>query len=807
MLPGLVRRNPGSLAPLALAAASGGSNYPPGVIGLGPSPRDTTDEPTTELLSGQALTPSGLLAAISAFTGAAITRPQRYDLFVAKYGTVIWVYRAVSVNAQNVAAVPLKVYRKPAVLPKKGEIQLIEAPESKFAVLMNKVNPVMTRFDLWELTSINLDLVGNSYWVVFRDADDEPAELWPVRPDRVEILSDPTFGIRGYRYRVPRGVFDFALRDVIHIRSQNPWHDFYGQGALSPAWGQVEAYETMVAWRKFFYDNNAQPAAVLQTPKSLSRPQLETLREMWQSMFAGPKNAGRIAILQDDLKWERAGASPRDAMVVKDLELSRQDILAAFGVPLAVVGVEQGDVGRRREQIQNYRESTIKPRLEKIEQTINEFLAPQFGLEYEAHFDTSEFIREDELQRSQIDVAEVSAGLTKINEARKRRGQEPVPWGDTWWMNGGLVSAEVAMAPPEPLPAFPGLGNPPPGAAPSGEPPAPPEKPEPGAQDTPDLDQLSPEGKAVLLGLGQGFAKMGLPVARGLLDATPSDASGMFAGPFADDATSETVWKSFVERTIPAERKFAMHVRGALQRIGRASAAAVRRAGSPKAAIKSATPSLGDILPTFVSIGRDLYPSVLELGWDEAQRRMRLARARRKSTKARKPVEGEARIDFSLEVPEIDQYLEERPRRYGTDVSQTTIRHIREQLQEGVESGETIDELADRILEFTDVDATYRAQRIARTEVISASNAGSWAHYRESGVVAQKEWLTAQDERVRDAHADAEGQMVDLDDPFVVDGEELEFPGDPNGSPENIINCRCTILPVISDSESEVDES
>jgi len=54
-----------------------------------------------------------------------------------------------------------------------------------------------------------------------------------------------------------------------------------------------------------------------------------------------------------------------------------------------------------------------------------------------------------------------------------------------------------------------------------------------------------------------------------------------------------------------------------------------------------------------------------------------------------------------------------------------------------------------------------------------------------------REWRAQADSRVRDAHADAHGQEKILGKPFIVDGEELMYPGDPGGSPENIINCRC----------------
>ena len=58
-----------------------------------------------------------------------------------------------------------------------------------------------------------------------------------------------------------------------------------------------------------------------------------------------------------------------------------------------------------------------------------------------------------------------------------------------------------------------------------------------------------------------------------------------------------------------------------------------------------------------------------------------------------------------------------------------------------------------------------------------------------------KEWLTARDEKVREAHWAADGQIVRINEPFEVGGEALMWPGDLNGSPGNIINCRCTVNP------------
>jgi hypothetical protein len=90
----------------------------------------------------------------------------------------------------------------------------------------------------------------------------------------------------------------------------------------------------------------------------------------------------------------------------------------------------------------------------------------------------------------------------------------------------------------------------------------------------------------------------------------------------------------------------------------------------------------------------------------------------------------------------------------------------------------------------------WRAELIARTEMIRASNAAAWGLYRSWGVT-EKEWLATMDDRTRETHAMASGQVVGIDETFNVGGEDLRYPGDPRGSPGNTISCRCTVLPRI----------
>ena len=115
-------------------------------------------------------------------------------------------------------------------------------------------------------------------------------------------------------------------------------------------------------------------------------------------------------------------------------------------------------------------------------------------------------------------------------------------------------------------------------------------------------------------------------------------------------------------------------------------------------------------------------------------------------------------------------------------------------LAEGFSSGETVQKMADKIKEKYGIART-RANLIARTETVGATNEGEIMLMGEAGV-NKKQWLTAGDEVVRPNHmADERAGAIDRNAPFPNTG--LMFPGSPDGDVAEIANCRCTLLPVV----------
>lgn len=123
-------------------------------------------------------------------------------------------------------------------------------------------------------------------------------------------------------------------------------------------------------------------------------------------------------------------------------------------------------------------------------------------------------------------------------------------------------------------------------------------------------------------------------------------------------------------------------------------------------------------------------------------------------------------------------------------VFRTVQNRITDQLMLGMESGDTMDGLADRVRGVFNV-ASSRAATIARTEVYEAVNYSRNGMIRES-VFEEVQWYTALDERVRETHAMMEGQRKPKGDFWIVGGASLRYPGDyMANAPAETVNCRC----------------
>jgi hypothetical protein len=124
------------------------------------------------------------------------------------------------------------------------------------------------------------------------------------------------------------------------------------------------------------------------------------------------------------------------------------------------------------------------------------------------------------------------------------------------------------------------------------------------------------------------------------------------------------------------------------------------------------------------------------------------------------------------------------------------------QVAQGAALGETLSKIVKRVDTVLSTTETPRWQNravvIARTETMGALNGGRLdafkAYAEDEDESLEKLWLATEDRRTRPTHRAADGQRVPLGGAFTVGGFSIEFPGDPTGPAQEIIQCRCTML-------------
>ena len=141
-------------------------------------------------------------------------------------------------------------------------------------------------------------------------------------------------------------------------------------------------------------------------------------------------------------------------------------------------------------------------------------------------------------------------------------------------------------------------------------------------------------------------------------------------------------------------------------------------------------------------------------------------------------------------------YPKDRALKRGIDLAYGK-KQITASVTSSILQGLSIKHMADDLQKRITTMSRDSAIRTARTAVTGAQNAGrmdSYAAAGKMGIKLKKQWLATLDGRTRHAHAMLDGQTVDVDKPFKVDGYDIMFPGDTSAPGYLVYNCRCTMV-------------
>jgi HK97 family phage portal protein len=670
------------------------------------------------------------------------------------YEKLATVYAGVYAIQHAIASVPWRTFRQAA----DGELE--ELPDHELTRLLEHPNRNDTGYDLMESTAAFLEIGGESFWLLEGGqamTGGVPETITPLKPSRVSPLPDRETKVRGYEYDVEGRKIKFLRDEIIHLRYFSPNRDFRGQGSVEPASMAALVDLWAVAFNAGFFKRGATLSGILKSPEQLDPATLRKLVEEFRQEHTGSERAWDIKGLSHDLDFKSVQPSHADMLFEQLRRMNREEILMALGVPPVMVTLLDGATyANAQEQKRQFWELTIVPKLKKLGQRLTQDLAVRYGDDLVLMADLSGIaaLQADRVAIATAAVPMVTTGILVRNEVRQwlSTGQLPV-----------LLPLEGGDEALLPFNLMPGGGLP--FSAPKPEP-----KPIAPERGSSAVDRLLEE-------VQKGSKALRRQALWRIFDRNVQ------------------VWARVFVRV--AQQMFAEQEDALLRDLEEVLARAKKgRKQWSKAAVTRGVDEIELIIRALFEGNRDRFNEVY-------------AQALAASGGAALENMGITDLDFNIQSPDVLEFIKREGAKLVTEVDDVTIDRLKTTIAEGIAEGESVSGLSDRIKEVMEFANRTRANTIARTEAIKSFNFGAIEGYKQTGgLVDRKRWLATPGGKAagtRPTHTKADGQVVGLNDDFVVGGCLLKFPGDPaGGCADETINCRCTVEPILTGEAEDV---
>ena len=716
--------------------------------------------------------------------GKASNEGENFDSMAAGqlYQRLATVYAGVYAIASAMASAPLRVLRG-------GDRELPDHPLAKMLGPTpgdkNLPNPEDTSYDLIEQAAAFLELSGDSYMLLEggqAETGGPPRSITPLRPHRTRPITNKQTKVAGYLYSVQGRELRFPREQVVHLQYFSPVHDYIGQGSVEPATMAAIVDLWAIAFNRGFFKRGATLSGVLKTPEEMTGPMLRRLVEEFRQDHGGSDKAWDVKGLSHDMDFKPLQPSHKDMLFENLRKMNREEILMALGVPPVMVTLLDGATyANAQEQKRQFWELTVLPKLKKLAARLNKDLAPRWGSDITVFFDTSDVpaLQPDRTAIITAGVPAVTWGILTRNDVRAWANSGEMPALDP------LEDGDVPLLPMTAMPAEEILSEQPALPAPA----SPPGGQTPPAEPANNGDGAAPEDGEAARAIDR------------LLDQAQEHHRNL---------RRKATWRAFDRNTRTFGRVFARIARTMFS-----EQLELLLADLDEVLARAVKGTLADVM----IMDREAKTGVVERGIDEIEliiqatleeNRLRFEAAYSEAmlasgTKALADI-GVTALDFNVTAPEVLAFLKKEGAELVTNVTATTIEALKKTLAEGIATGENALDLSDRVRHVMgDSASRARANTIGRTESIKSFNAGAVEAYKQTqGLVKRKRWLATLDGDVRETHADADNQVVGLNDSFQVGGSVLQYPGDPSGDPEETINCRCTVEPILEGEPDDV---
>lgn len=663
-----------------------------------------------------------------------------------------WVFACVDKIATTVSGIELQLRS----YDKKGNE--VEVMDHAILDLLQKPNSYQTGRDFVYMLVAHIKLTGNAY--ILKDTPQNPKQLAILVPSGVRLVfNKERTEIIEYKYSSGSYTATYPADRVVHIKTPSVNNPFKGSGTLSQIASWVDVDNAATEFNRLFFVNGAALSGVLKT-EATSEEGLLLAKRGFEQRYAGTNNAHKTAVLPKGASYEDKTATPHD-MQFSEMDVRYRDkILAGFGVPKSVIGIVD-DVNRANAEasIYTYMLFTIDPLMKWFVAYLNNWLLPSFTGTEKMYFTYDNIIPDnDDLEIRQDSAALAGAAYKSINEVRAAHGLAPIDNGD--YVMGGFASIPVGKPQPQQIAAN---------------------------LDNAEVKETERGGRKIK----NLRAKQAMKTEESI-EKMADDLAGKInldgLAKVLKKELADQVHKEFIVRVTAYENKFIKAVEKFSDQMEKEVIENLKKDGGKGfkdiATVQTSTKELLDTnhaKTVFIGL---TFPLLQDLLKSEGQEQM-------------------DRLDTTLPFDPLEDTAQKRMKKLleltAQSYTDTTLKLLATQLEQGVNAGENMDALVQRVADVFHLTETYRAAQVARTTVFGVANGAARDAYKQSGVVRTVAWHTAEDELVCEFCGPMDGKVIGVDDSFFDKGDIVrgadggEIAVDFNGveDPPLHPNCRC----------------
>ena len=356
------------------------------------------------------------------------------------------VYACVRVLAESLASLPLHLYYRNGSSREKAE----EHP--LFFLLHDEPNPEMTSYVFRETLMTHLLLFGNAYAQILRNGKGEVLGLYPLMPNRMSVERDDG-GRLFYRYtrfdaEPPTMKYNHVIlmpQDVLHI----PGLSYDGLVGFSPIAACRNAVGAGIAAETYssrFFANGAALSGVLEHPGLIRNP--EKLRESWNAAYGGSRNAGKVAILEEGMKFTPVSISPQDSQLLETRKFTVEEICRIFRVPPHLVpNLDRATFNNIEQMSIDFVMYSLLPWIVRWEQSMSKaLLSKEEKKQYEIRFNADGLLRGSHKERYEAYAVGINNGFLCPNDVRRLENMDVIPDGDIFMVQGAMMPLDMVGA-------------------------------------------------------------------------------------------------------------------------------------------------------------------------------------------------------------------------------------------------------------------------------------------------------------------------------------------------------------------------